>query len=106
MTDQPRSIDTVAKYTALSIPSAVPINAVTVAGWIGISASASSSTLASEVTGSASAIGHSLLQANGSTNINGPFVDIPLITPQTIYYAMSATGTVTLTGISVTGYAF
>jgi len=90
-------------YTALTISGAVPLNAKYVSYEGGIS-STTATALTIIVAGSMTGIGRAHLGSNAVLSLNGPMLDIPVITPQTFYYmAYVATGTMSC-GLYVVSY--
>ena len=93
----------VASYTALSVSGIIPLNAKTMGGCANVNPSTSASNNYFFVSGSASEIGAQFSGTNNS-GVMTPFADIPLITPQTLYYIMVSTGTMTTSYIYATEY--
>ncbi|PXW23418.1 hypothetical protein [Paraburkholderia caballeronis] len=91
--------------TLLSIASIAPKNAKTASFIIGIQSSASGSGSVN-LNGDSGGTYGSYLSFNGSNGSNVTSADIPLITPQTIYYkAQISSGTMTF-GLNISSYKF
>lgn len=92
-----------ASFTSLSISGAVPPNAKTAAGYMKVLSNNSGDYLG-QTTGSSTGIGGNQTEG-GFTSSNGVF-SVPLVTPQTMFYAATVSvGTMTAT-INITSYTF
>lgn len=94
-----------ASYIALGLAAIVPINAKSVNGWVGITTTASVNNQIF-ISSSASGIYEHLIQSLPTTTLNMPFPEMPIITPQAIYYKVASGGTVSLFVIDINGYTF
>lgn len=99
-----------AGYTAFSVSGMVPKNAKWCSGFGSISNSVASANSYGQLSGSSAGVGEISIAANPVNAVNGgvqtPFPDIPLVTPQTLFYKLSTTsGTATLL-YSISGYTF
>jgi len=101
----------VANLTALSIAAAAPLNAKAVSGTITIS-TGGAGTWVTTISGSAitTSTGVGLVTASlgsGSTSLGAgyPLKNIPLVTPQTIYYSTSTTAGSSSTSLAVSHYS-
>lgn len=95
--------------TALNISTYAPLNAKSCHGTLTITSSASGSNLAASIGGSGASIG-TLTLAISNAGVGGgivaPFHEIPITTPQTIYYVDSAsTGTINF-AVALSEYTF
>ncbi|MEE3504823.1 hypothetical protein QN399_00850 [Pseudomonas sp. 10C3] len=95
--------------TALNISTYAPLNAKSCHGTLTLTSSASGSNLAASIGGSGASIG-TLTLAISNTGVGGgivaPFHEIPISTPQTIYYVDSAsTGTISF-AVALSEYTF
>jgi len=95
--------------TALNISTYAPLNAKSCHGTLTITSNASGSNLAASIGGSGASIG-TLTLAISNTGVGGgivaPFHEIPITTPQTIYYVDSAsTGTINF-AVALSEYTF
>jgi len=95
--------------TAQSISGAVPPNAVSVSGMLTNTAgSAPSGTVSTLVAADSGSNGLQYIQSTttiASAALAGPFNNLPLATPQTIYYTVGTQGTGPSATIQVTSYA-
>lgn len=89
--------------------SAIPKSARSCRGYTSILSTSSPSNLAQIISGGSTLIGAtstSLTNSAANSGLVGPFSDVPLITPQTLFYtATCSAGTMTYT-VYVTGYTF
>ncbi|GMG89678.1 hypothetical protein Cmtc_08980 [Cupriavidus sp. TKC] len=97
-----------ASATSASIAAVVPANARQVQGYSVITANAAANLFFS-VSGSSASVGG--MQASVSTNqvnagISSPFSNIPLVTPQTLFYTATASAGTMSFSIVVSGYSF
>ncbi|WP_145542802.1 phage tail protein [Yersinia frederiksenii] len=94
-----------ASYIALGLATIVPINAKSVNGWVGITTTSSVNNQVF-IASSASGIYEHLIQSSPITTLNASLPEIPIITPQAVYYKAATTGTVSLFVIDINGYTF
>ncbi|CNF61232.1 hypothetical protein [Yersinia frederiksenii] len=94
-----------ASYIALGLTAIVPVNAKSVNGWVGITTTAPVNNQIF-VASSASGIYEHLIQSAPITTLNASLPDIPIITPQAVYYKAASSGTVSLFVIDINGYTF
>ncbi|MFP6830514.1 MAG: phage tail protein [Pseudomonas sp.] len=90
--------------TGLSISAAVPLNAKSVSGNFQGTVSASGYSMA--LAGSAAAIGLQTFIVNFSGAGGGSFLDVPLLSPQTLFYRLSSAGTFSAFAITTNSYRF
>ncbi|MBY8935023.1 phage tail protein [Pseudomonas fluorescens] len=90
--------------TGLSISAAVPLNAKSVSGNFQGTVSASGYSMA--LAGSAAAIGLQTFIVNFSGAGGGSFLDVPLLSPQTLFYRLSSAGTFNAFAITTNSYRF
>lgn len=81
----------------------VPVNALTVDGWIILGVSSGTGLLQVASFGAGSAVGIGEVRFETFTSMGAQFSGIPLITPKTIYYKLTSGGT---GSIGVAGYTF
>jgi hypothetical protein len=92
-------------YTSFSIAGAVPLNAKTVFGSTNCG-STSSAIIGSGVSSTSTGVGSQVTNGQSVLTVGAPFADIPLATPQTLFYiATASAGTMTFS-CSITGYTF
>ncbi|EEQ12866.1 Phage-related tail fiber protein [Yersinia frederiksenii ATCC 33641] len=94
-----------ANYVALGLAATVPINAKSVNGWVGITTTGPANNQIF-VASSASGIYEHLIQSAQITTLNASLPEIPIITPQAVYYKAASNGTVSLFVIDINGYTF
>jgi hypothetical protein len=94
---------TQASFTALSITTAIPINAKSFFG-SALLASTSSSTLSYALAASSTGIGSSSNQGNVTQGIGGAYGVIPIVTAQTLYYQNAVSAGSTTFTLTVSGY--
>ncbi|WP_410176811.1 hypothetical protein [Yersinia hibernica] len=92
-----------ASYIALSLSAAVPVNAKSVNGWVGITTTGQANNQIF-VASSASGVYEHLIQSSPITTLNASLPEIPIITPQALYYKAASNGTVSLFVIDINGY--
>lgn len=98
-----------ASYTAIPLTAIVPVNAKTVSGTRGVTSTTSGASIYNNVASSSS--GLSPQPMSGATvvanmDFSSAFLDLPIVTAQTIYYAATASaGTMTMS-VVVSGYTF
>ncbi|MGT3294762.1 hypothetical protein [Yersinia enterocolitica] len=98
-----------ASYTAITLTAIVPVNAKTVSGTRGVTSTTSGASIYNNVASSSS--GLSPQPMSGATvfanmDFSSAFLDLPIVTAQTIYYAATASaGTMTMS-VVVSGYTF
>ena len=93
--------------TALSIAAVVPLNAKTCHGTIQITGSSTPTNLYAYVGGSALNVGSSSFAITNSAangGLNSAFPDVPLTTPQTLYYADTSSSGSLAFSIGICGY--
>ncbi|WP_052229430.1 phage tail protein [Pseudomonas fluorescens] len=90
--------------TGLSISAAVPLNAKSVSGNFQGTVSANGYSMA--LAGSAAAIGLQTFIVNFSGAGGGSFLDVPLLSPQTLFYRLSSAGTFSAFSITTNSYRF
>jgi microcystin-dependent protein len=90
--------------TGLSISAAVPLNAKSVSGNFQGTVSASGYSMA--LAGSAAAIGLQTFIVNFSGAGGGSFLDVPLLSAQTLFYRLSSAGTFSAFAITTNSYRF
>ncbi|WP_426235747.1 phage tail protein [Pseudomonas sp. TWP3-2] len=90
--------------TGLSISAAVPLNAKSVSGNFQGTVSASGYSMA--LAGSAAAIGLQTFIVNFTGVGGGSFLDVPLLSPQTLFYRLSSAGTFSAFAITTNSYRF
>ena len=94
--------------TSLSIAGAVPLNAKTVSGQATVGGTPTATSSAMDVSGSASGIGGQFFNAYvlaGGTS-QAQFNDLPLITPQTLYYIATTGAASGVFGLLASAYTF
>ncbi|WFZ84295.1 phage tail protein [Citrobacter freundii] len=91
--------------TAISVASAIPKNAKSVAGWAGTQSTGSSTVQSVRIAGSVQIVGMRLIQVNSATAINAPYT-LPILTEQTIYYSNETSGTLVSAAIFINEYSF
>lgn len=91
--------------TAISVASAIPKNAKSVAGWAGTESTGSSTVQSVSIAGSVQIVGMRLIQVNSATAINAPYT-LPILTEQTIYYSNETSGTLVSAAIIINEYSF
>lgn len=91
--------------TAISVASAIPKNAKSIAGWAGTQSNGSSTVQSVRVAGSVQGVALRLIQTNSATAINAPYT-LPILTEQTIYYRNETTGTLVSAAIFINEYSF
>lgn len=96
---------TTSSLTAISVASAIPKNAKSVAGWAGTQSTGSSTTQSIRIAGSVQIVGMRLIQVNSATAINAPYT-LPILTEQTIYYSNETAGTLVSAAIFINEYSF
>ncbi|MBW5868570.1 phage tail protein [Yersinia enterocolitica] len=98
-----------ASYAATSLVAIVPVNAKTVSGTRGVASTSGGAAIKNYVASSASGLAEQPMSggtAAANIDMHIAFLDLPIITPQTIYYlATASTGTMTMS-IVVNGYTF
>ncbi|MCU0119510.1 phage tail protein [Pseudomonas sp. B2M1-30] len=94
----------VTSLTGLSISTAVPLNAKSVSGNFQGSVSANGYSLA--LAGSSAAIGLQTFIVNFSGAGGGSFLDVPLLSPQTLFYRLTSAGTFSAFAITTNSYRF
>ncbi|MBW5877522.1 phage tail protein [Yersinia enterocolitica] len=98
-----------ASYTAIPLTAIVPVNAKTASGTRGVTSTTSGASIYNNVASSSS--GLSPQPMSGATvvanmDFSSAFLDLPIVTTQTIYYAATASaGTMTMS-VVVSGYTF
>ena len=98
--------------TSLSIAGAVPLNAKTVSGTVGITFTTTAGTqLSCAIASSSSALGQQVVGVGGAAStvntINGVFADLNLVTAQTVFYIFSfGGGTGQSLVVQANGYTF
>ncbi|RON64308.1 phage tail protein [Pseudomonas fluorescens] len=90
--------------TGLSISAAVPLNAKSVSGNFQGTVSANGYSMA--LAGSSAAIGLQTFIVNFSGAGGGSFLDVPLLSPQTLFYRLSSAGTFSAFAITTNSYRF
>ncbi|MFJ2323758.1 phage tail protein [Pseudomonas sp. NPDC087817] len=90
--------------TGLSIATAVPLNARSVSGNFQGTVSANGYSMA--LAGSAAAIGLQTFIVNFSGAGGGSFLDVPLLSPQTLFHRLSSAGTFSAFAITTNSYRF
>lgn len=90
--------------TGLSISAAVPMNAKSVSGNFQGTVSASGYSMA--LAGSSAAIGLQTFIVNFSGAGGGSFLDVPLLSPQTLFYRLTSAGTLSAFAITTNSYRF
>nr|WP_249417261.1 hypothetical protein [Citrobacter freundii] len=96
---------TTSSLTAISVASAIPKNAKSVAGWAGTQSTGSSTVQSVRIAGSVQIVGMRLIQVNSATAINAPYT-LPILTEQTIYYSNETSGTLVSAAIFINEYSF
>lgn len=96
---------TTSSLTAISVASAIPKNAKSVAGWAGTQSTGPSTTQSIRIAGSVQIVGMRLIQVNSATAINAPYT-LPILTEQTIYYSNETAGTLVSAAIFINEYSF
>nr|WP_233609246.1 phage tail protein [Citrobacter sp. FDAARGOS_156] len=96
---------TTSSLTAISVASAIPKNAKSVAGWAGTQSTGSSTVQSIRIAGSVQIVGMRLIQVNSATAINAPYT-LPILTEQTIYYSNETAGTLVSAAIFINEYSF
>lgn len=96
---------TTSSLTAISVASAIPKNAKSVAGWAGTQSTGPSTTQSIRIAGSVQIVGMRLIQVNSATAINAPYT-LPILTEQTIYYSNETSGTLVSAAIFINEYSF
>ncbi|QLU67970.1 phage tail protein [Citrobacter freundii] len=96
---------TTSPLTAISVASAIPKNAKSVAGWAGTQSTGPSTTQSIRIAGSVQIVGMRLIQVNSATAINAPYT-LPILTEQTIYYSNETAGTLVSAAIFINEYSF
>lgn len=94
----------VSTLTGLSISAAVPLNAKSVSGNFQGSVSANGYSMA--LAGSAAAIGLQTFIVNFTGAGGGSFLDVPLLSPQTLFYRLTSAGTFSAFAITTNSYRF
>ncbi|MGP6458517.1 phage tail-collar fiber domain-containing protein [Pseudomonas parakoreensis] len=94
----------VTTLTGLSISAAVPLNAKSVSGNFQGSVSANGYSMA--LAGSAAAIGLQTFIVNFTGTGGGSFLDVPLLSPQTLFYRLTSAGTFSAFTITTNSYRF
>ncbi|WP_247269388.1 MULTISPECIES: phage tail-collar fiber domain-containing protein [Pseudomonas] len=94
----------VSTLTGLSISAAVPLNAKSVSGNFQGSVSANGYSMA--LAGSAAAIGLQTFIVNFTGTGGGSFLDVPLLSPQTLFYRLTSAGTFSAFAITTNSYRF
>ena len=90
--------------TGLSISAAVPLNAKSVSGNFQGTVSANGYSMA--LAGSSAAIGLQTFIVNFSGAGGGSFLDVPLLSPQTLFYRLTSAGTFSAFAITTNSYRF
>jgi microcystin-dependent protein len=90
--------------TGLSISAAVPMNAKSVSGNFQGTVSANGYSMA--LAGSPAAIGLQTFIVNFSGAGGGSFLNVPLLSPQTLFYRLSSAGTFSAFAITTNSYRF
>lgn len=101
------AVPAAASLTSLSVANYAAPNAKTISGFLVMSGSVASSTVGYNLAGTASGIGEqqgSIVLGTAGTTYGATYIDVPLITAQTIYYT-AALGSGTLT-MSINGCAY
>ncbi|HDL8567164.1 TPA: hypothetical protein PXS11_001065 [Yersinia enterocolitica] len=98
-----------ASYTAIPLTAIVPINAKTVSGTRGVASTTGGVAIKNYVASNASGLAEQPMSggtAAANLDMHIAFIDLPIITPQAIYYlATASAGTMTMS-IVVNGYTF
>ncbi|HEN3248717.1 TPA: hypothetical protein U5D40_001185 [Yersinia enterocolitica] len=98
-----------ASYAATSLVAIVPINAKTVSGTRGVASTTGGAAIKNHVASNASGLAEQPMSggtAAANLDMHIAFIDLPIITPQAIYYlATASAGTMTMS-IVVNGYTF
>lgn len=98
-----------ASYAATSLVAIVPINAKTVSGTRGVASTTGGAAIKNYVASNASGLAEQPMSggtAAANLDMHIAFIDLPIITPQAIYYlATASAGTMTMS-IVVNGYTF
>ena len=94
--------------TSLSIASAVPPNATSVFGSVRFTGVTGTGSLQTTISSNNGFLGYQVvLGYSVATPMGSNFANVPLVTPQTIYYGTNNTGvSAATTNIDVTGYTF
>ncbi|MBC8997768.1 phage tail protein [Pseudomonas sp. N40(2020)] len=90
--------------TGLSISAAVPLNAKSVSGNFQGTVSANGYSMA--LAGSSAAIGLQTFIVNFSGAGGGSFLDVPFLSPQTLFYRLTSAGTFSAFAITTNSYRF
>ncbi|CNJ30417.1 tail fiber protein [Yersinia rohdei] len=94
-----------ASYIVLSLTGIVPVNAKSTNGWIGITTTSAANNQVF-VASSVSGIYEHLMQSAAVVTLNTVLPEIPIITPQVIYYKAASNGAVAQFVIDINGYTF
>ncbi|MBX9498344.1 hypothetical protein J8Z86_19985 [Yersinia enterocolitica] len=98
-----------AAYTAIPLTPTVPVNAKTVSGTRGVASTTGGAAIKNYVASNASGLAEQPMSggtAAANLDMHIAFIDLPIITPQAIYYlATAGAGTMTMS-IVVNGYTF
>ncbi|MDN0096584.1 hypothetical protein [Yersinia rohdei] len=94
-----------ASYIVLSLTGIVPVNAKSTNGWIGITTTSAANNQVF-VASSVSGIYEHLMQSVAVVTLNTVLPEIPIITPQVIYYKAASNGAVAQFVIDINGYTF
>lgn len=92
-------------YTALSLSTIIPLNAKKVSGTLQAASTSATTAEVLQVGGDANGSGTQACVTGGATVGNG-FAQIPLATPQTIYYLATNSAGTPAFGIAISGYSF
>lgn len=98
-----------AAYTAIPLTAIVPVNAKTVSGTRGVTSTTSGASIYNNVASSSSGLSPQPMSGGtvvANMDFSSAFLDLPIVTAQTIYYAATASaGTMTMS-VVVSGYTF
>ncbi|CNI12242.1 tail fiber protein [Yersinia mollaretii] len=98
-----------AAYTAIPLTPTVPVNAKTVSGTRGVASTTAGAAIKNYVASSASGLSEQPMSggtAAANLDMHTAFLDLPIITPQTIYFlATASAGTMTMS-VVISSYTF